>query len=65
MQTLTITDADNFTRDYFKKELNIVLPPPLKTPPPMVVEMAAQVRHPTPSCLLPPRARCSEFLMWR
>ncbi|RYY87882.1 hypothetical protein EON63_03345, partial [archaeon] len=28
-QEIVITDADNFTRQYFKQELNMVLPPPL------------------------------------
>lgn len=41
-QTFVIFDADQFTRDYFKKELNIILPPRLKRPDGMVAEMAAQ-----------------------
>lgn len=41
-QIFTITDADNFTRDYFKKELNIILPPALKKAPDVVPDMAAQ-----------------------
>eukprot|EP01031_Cornospumella_fuschlensis_P027637 gene27637-33375_t len=41
-QEIVITDADNFTRQYFKQELNMVLPPPLGTPPPLQADIAAQ-----------------------
>jgi hypothetical protein len=37
-----ITDADLFTREYFKRELNLILPPALSKPEPMSKDIAAQ-----------------------
>jgi len=37
-----ITDADAFTRDYFKRELNIILPPAISRPETMMRDIAAQ-----------------------
>lgn len=41
-QRFHITDADVFTRDYFRRELNIILPPALSRPPRPEQDLGAQ-----------------------